>query len=119
MNEIIFVSIGGFFGAISRFIISNRIQNRNKSAFPAGTLMVNLIGAFLLGILIGIHIMGHLYALLGIGFMGAFTTFSTFKLEADKLRKLKKNKLFYAYIAISYIAGIFLAFCGIMLGKMV
>jgi CrcB protein len=117
MNEIIFVSIGGFFGAISRFALSNRIQNRKKTSFPAGTLTVNLIGAFLLGLLIGMQMKGYHYPLLGIGFMGAFTTFSTLMLESEQLRKAGKSKTFYSYLVSSYTIGVFLAYCGLMIGR--
>jgi fluoride exporter len=114
MNEIIFVSIGGFFGAISRFAIS-RIQN--KTGFPFATLTVNLIGAFLLGLLLGLDVKGSLYSLMGIGFMGAFTTFSTLMLDAVKLKKEKKEKQYYSYLLSSYTIGIILAFCGLLLGR--
>ncbi|MDR6998269.1 fluoride efflux transporter CrcB [Neobacillus niacini] len=117
MTEVLFVSIGGFFGAIGRFVISKSLQKRSQSGFPIGTLTVNLIGAFLLGFIVGIPIKGHLYSLLGIGFMGAFTTFSTFKLELAGLKKSKKNKHFFRYLVISYLAGIILAFLGILVGK--
>ncbi|MBI0575944.1 fluoride efflux transporter CrcB [Neobacillus cucumis] len=117
MTEVLFVSLGGFFGAIGRFIISKSFQKHNQSGFPIGTLTVNLTGAFLLGLIVGIPVKGHLYNLLGVGFMGAFTTFSTFKLELSGLKKGKKNKLFFRYLVISYLAGIILAFLGILIGK--
>ncbi|WP_026576548.1 fluoride efflux transporter CrcB [Bacillus sp. UNC438CL73TsuS30] len=117
MTEVLFVSLGGFFGAIGRFIISKSFQKHSQSGFPIGTLTVNLIGAFLLGLIVGIPIKGHVYSLLGVGFMGAFTTFSTFKLELSGLLKSKKNKLFLRYLVISYLAGIILAFLGILIGK--
>ncbi|MEH7354501.1 fluoride efflux transporter CrcB [Neobacillus drentensis] len=118
MSEILLVSVGGFFGAISRFAVSKQVQNRNKSSFPVGTLIVNLIGAFLLGLLIGMQMKGELYSLFGIGFMGAFTTFSTLMLESEQLKAAEKNKFFYSYIGCSYLIGIFLAFCGLKIGKM-
>ncbi|MEH7501879.1 CrcB family protein [Neobacillus drentensis] len=114
MNEIIFVSIGGFFGAISRFAIS-RIPN--KTGFPFATLSVNLIGAFLLGLIFGLDVKGSLYSLMGIGFMGAFTTFSTLMLESVKLNKEKKIKFYYSYLLSSYTIGLILAFCGLLLGR--
>lgn len=117
MIDVILVSIGGFFGAICRFFFSNQLQKRNKTGFPIATLLVNLIGAFLLGLLVGMHIKGHLYDLMGIGFMGAFTTFSTFKLESESLRKSKKRRFFFSYLLISYAVGITLAFYGLMLGR--
>jgi CrcB protein len=82
MIELLSVAVGGFFGAICRFGLSRSLQK--KRIFPIGTLAVNLTGAFLLGLLAGIQLKGNGYLLLGIGFMGAFTTFSTFKLESEQ-----------------------------------
>jgi fluoride exporter len=115
MNEILYISIGGFVGAICRFVIGNNIQN--SKGFPIGTLTVNLVGAFLLGLLFGLHVQGSLYSLLGIGFMGAFTTYSTLMLESVKLNKAKKKKLSYSYLFSSYALGLILAFCGLLLGR--
>jgi len=81
---IIAVGIGGFFGAISRFLIATYVQKLSSLFFPVGTLAVNVLGSFLIGFL-------YLYfeqtinpiskALLVTGFLGALTTFSTFSLE--------------------------------------
>ncbi|MFP5107706.1 fluoride efflux transporter FluC [Neobacillus sp. C211] len=114
MIEIIFVSIGGFFGAICRFAIS---RNQTKTGFPSATLTVNFIGAFLLGLLLGLNVKGSLYSLIGIGFMGSFTTFSTLILESVKLKREKKKKLYYSYLLSSFTIGIILAFCGLLLGS--
>lgn len=119
MIEVIFVSIGGFFGAISRFVLSQRIQNKNTTGFPFGTLTVNLLGAFLLGLLFSVSSTGPIYFLFGVGFMGAFTTFSTFKLEAEQLRMARKRKFFYSYLILSYIIGILLAYLGLIIGKLI
>jgi CrcB protein len=117
MNEIILVSIGGFFGAISRFAVSKIINSRKRISFPVGTFAVNLIGAILLGLLIGMRVAGDYYALLGIGFMGAFTTFSTLMLESEQLRKTEKSKLYYCYLVSSYTIGIILTYCGLVIGS--
>lgn len=112
---VLLVSIGGFLGAVCRYVLTRKIQH-NK-IFPFGTLVVNLLGAFLLGLVVGMQIKGFLYAFIGIGFMGAFTTFSTLKLESEQLRKKKMNVYFYTYLPLSYILGIGLAFVGIIIGK--
>ncbi|WP_312472677.1 fluoride efflux transporter CrcB [Neobacillus sp.] len=117
MREMILVALGGFFGAISRFALSKQIQGRNKTSFPLGTLSVNLIGAFLLGLISGMQINSRLIALLGIGFMGALTTFSTLNLESEQIRKEKKYPIFYGYLFLSYFLGIILAFCGLLIGR--
>jgi CrcB protein len=115
MNGILLITLGGFFGAISRFAISKNLQH--SKGYPKGTLTVNLVGAFLLGLVIGLQLQGWLYSLLGIGFMGAFTTFSTLMVEAVKLNKEKKKKQFYSYLLVSHAAGLILAFIGLLIGR--
>jgi fluoride exporter len=106
------VAIGGFFGAIARFGISNWIKQKYPSSFPLATLLVNLIGSFLLGYIIGKGWNDSWTLLFGTGFMGAFTTFSTFKLESMTLYVHKQWKMFVLYLALSYILGLLLAFLG-------
>ncbi|MED4970563.1 fluoride efflux transporter CrcB [Geobacillus sp. NFOSA3] len=106
------VAIGGFFGAIARFGISNWIKQKYPSSFPLATLLVNLIGSFLLGYIIGKGWNDSWKLLFGTGFMGAFTTFSTFKLESMAFYIHKQWKMFVLYLALSYILGLLLAFLG-------
>ncbi|MCJ7842043.1 fluoride efflux transporter CrcB [Lederbergia sp. NSJ-179] len=112
MLPILLVAIGGFFGAIARFWVSSLI----KTQYPIATLVVNLTGSFLLGLIIGANLENSLQLLFGTGFMGAFTTFSTFKLENIQLFKEKKWDILVLYLALSYTLGIFLAFIGIKIG---
>ncbi|WP_242698130.1 fluoride efflux transporter CrcB [Bacillus sp. SD088] len=112
------VAAGGFFGAIARFWVSNRIKRKDASSFPLATLIVNLVGSFLLGLIIGANLEHSLQLLLGIGFLGAFTTFSTFKLENIQLHAEKKWKTLVLYLGLSYTFGIFLAFIGILIGRL-
>ncbi|WP_042463358.1 fluoride efflux transporter CrcB [Neobacillus dielmonensis] len=114
--NIAWVAMGGFFGAISRFGISNWIKAKYPSTFPFATLFVNLLGSFLLGLIFGANLETTWKLLLGTGFMGAFTTFSTFKLENIQLFKKRKSKAASLYLAISYTCGILLAFLGILIG---
>ena len=115
--NIAFVAIGGFFGAISRFGMSNWIKAKYPSTFPIATLIINLLGAFLLGLIYGTNLTNLWRLLLGTGFMGAFTTFSTFKLENIQLLQTKGNgKTLVLYLGLSYTFGILLAFIGIKLG---
>ena len=86
MNVTLLVSIGigGFFGAISRFLIASFMQKLTGSLFPVGTLTVNILGSFIIGILFIYFehtVQPQLKALLITGFLGALTTFSTFSLE--------------------------------------
>ena len=83
MNTVLAVGIGGFFGAISRYLLATWVQ-KLSSFFPIGTLSVNVIGSFLIGFLylyFSHTINPTLKAMLITGFLGALTTFSTFSLE--------------------------------------
>jgi fluoride exporter len=117
LNSIL-VAIGGFLGAITRFGISNWFKKRYQTSFPVATLFVNLLGALLLGFIIGKGIEQHWQLLLGTGFMGAFTTFSTFKVENVQLLARRKWKMSFIYLGVSYTFGILLAFLGMKLGGM-
>ena len=80
----IVVGIGGFLGAVSRFLLSSWVQRLTGTSFPFGTLAVNMLGSFLIGFLILYFeqsIAPQQKALVITGFLGALTTFSTFSLE--------------------------------------
>ncbi|WP_456372191.1 fluoride efflux transporter CrcB [Methanocaldococcus sp.] len=87
IRELLLIGIGGFIGAIFRFLISGIIPT--KFNLPTGTLLVNLIGSFILGFLmyssLMIPISNEYKLLLGTGFCGALTTFSTFSYETFNL----------------------------------
>ncbi len=88
--NILVIGLGGFFGAISRFIISKQMALLLGDGFPYGTLLVNVVGSFLLGFL-SRYLLEHFIVSelvrvsLLIGFLGAFTTFSTFSYESIML----------------------------------
>jgi CrcB protein len=78
------VGIGGFMGAVSRFVLSSWVQKLTGTAFPYGTLSVNVMGSFVIGFLFLYFeqtLSPNAKALAVTGFLGALTTFSTFSLE--------------------------------------
>ena len=99
------VMLGGFFGAMSRFLISKTLSSINKG-FPFPTLIINSIGSFLLGIVLASEMSQTFYQLIGIGFLGAFTTFSTFSYETLQLMKNGQFILATYYCVGSIILGI-------------
>ncbi len=113
----VLVAFGAFLGATSRFAVSKWIDNKMTSKFPFGTIAVNLLGSFLLGIIIASQGNNQISLLLGTGFMGSFTTFSTFKVESIKLGLEKRWYLLSRYLIYSYGLGIVLAFFGYFIGK--
>jgi CrcB protein len=83
---ILLVAVGGALGAVARFSLSGWVQGFLSSSFPLGTLIVNVLGSFLLGLsfylLESLAVSAETRAMVTIGFLGAFTTFSTFSYEA-------------------------------------
>ncbi|MCI1695895.1 fluoride efflux transporter CrcB [Aneurinibacillus aneurinilyticus] len=116
MMEVLWVALGGFFGAISRFTMVSLVDKRAKSSFPYGTMTVNVLGSFCLGLLYGLHVGWQAKAMLGAGFLGSFTTFSTFAYENVQLQKLGKQKEALLYIGISVLAGLAAVTLGFWLG---
>lgn len=109
------VGAGGFFGAVARYAVSQSMSRRYAS-FPYGTLFVNLLGSFLLGMIVGGKWGEPIVMLTGTGFMGAFTTFSTFKWEIVEMAKQKEWTKLFLYVGISYSVGIAFAFLGFITG---
>jgi fluoride exporter len=112
MVNVLLICIGGFCGAISRFAVSGWSKKHFPSLFPYGTLFVNVLGSFLLGIIVGADIESGWKLLFGVGFMGSFTTFSTFKVEIIALIEKKCWKIVSFYIGASYAGGLLFAFFG-------
>ena len=110
------VGIGGFLGAIARYFISKHLNSKTTFRVPTGTLAVNLIGACLLGFVTGIKVNPMILLILGTGFMGAFTTFSTLKLEMTQMYKNKQYKRFLIYTGCTYGFGILLAYISFLFG---
>jgi CrcB protein len=85
--SVILVLLGGAVGAPSRYVLDRYVQRRRESVFPWGTLAVNLIGCLILGLMTGAahDLPRPVVTLLGTGFCGALTTFSTFGFETVRL----------------------------------
>lgn len=116
MADSLLVVVGGFLGAIARFGASSWFGRRFPSSIPYGTLFVNLLGSFLLGLLYGSRASPAIVLCLGTGFMGAFTTFSTFTWETIQLTRKKEWKLLILYVSVSYFLGLLFAFLGFYTG---
>ncbi|RYL92132.1 CrcB family protein [Sporolactobacillus sp. THM7-4] len=113
------VLFGGFFGAIARFTLSfiMNVNGKLKNGFPLATFLINGIGSFILGLLAGLAVRQTWQLFLGVGFAGAFTTFSTMNLESVLLFLNRKYSVSAGYVLGSYAAGTALAFLGIYLGR--
>jgi len=120
LSILLSVGIGGFFGAIFRFLISSYLGKVLGSSFAYGTLGVNILGSFIIGFLFLYFeqtISPNLKAMLVTGMLGALTTFSTFSLET--ILMLQQSMYFKAFLNISLNVILSLSFTlvGMMLFK--
>jgi fluoride exporter len=102
----------GAVGAYARYRLSNAVSARRPGAFPWGTFVVNLTGAFALGMLTGAGVSGDALLICGTGTLGAYTTFSTWMVEAVSGAGVR-------YIAVSMAGGLVTAGLGWLLAAAV
>lgn len=110
------VALLGGAGAIARFGIDGFVQGRLAGEFPFGTLLVNLVGSFLLGLLTGLGVGGDALLLGGTAALGSFTTFSTWLLETERLAEDGEGRLALANLAVSIATGLGAAGLGWVVG---
>lgn len=110
------VLAGGAIGAPARYFTDRVIQARHDSVFPWGTLVVNVVGSFVLGMVVGIGASPGVTALVGTGFCGALTTYSTFGYETHRLIQDRALLLASANLVGSLAAGLAAAALGYMIG---
>ena len=121
MNELIKTSLliagGGFIGTLLRFLTTQIINKYTVISFPIGTVVVNLIGCLLIGVLAGFFSErltsdSNLFLFLTIGCLGGFTTFSAFAIESQVFIQNGEFLKLAAYISIQVLIGIMLAVLG-------
>jgi CrcB protein len=110
------VGLLGGLGAIARFALDGALAERIGREFPYGTLMVNVLGAFVLGVLVGVTLSQDAYRLLGTGLVGSFTTFSTWVLESHRLGEDGELLAGVLNFVISLIIGVAAAWFGRKVG---
>ncbi|MDP4083694.1 MAG: fluoride efflux transporter CrcB [Bacillota bacterium] len=118
----LFVGLGGIVGALLRFLIGIIMVERWTHSFPLATLLINLIGCFFLGWLtyyvFQLKVLpSHITVAIGTGFVGAFTTFSTFSVETVQLMTAAKWGVAFSYIFISLFGGLIFAGLGYRIGS--
>lgn len=109
------VALLGGAGAVARVLVATSVTVRLPRAFPLGTFVVNVTGAFLLGLVAGLGASGDAYRLAGIAVLGSYTTFSTWMLETQRLGSSGRGRLALAYVAASALAGL----AAIALGRLI
>ncbi len=111
VKSLLFAGFGGFIGTVLRFLVSKYFQVSFDTVFPWGTLVINILGCFLIGVLSGIFEKGAVMSLewrlfFTVGICGGFTTFSSFSNDAVMLLQNKELLRFSFYTAMSFFGGI-------------
>jgi CrcB protein len=119
---LVLIAAGGAAGAVARFLVDNAVLDRFSGAFPLGILIVNLSGAFVLGVLAALIVdrgvlPADLRSPLLVGFLGAYTTFSTLMLDSWRLFEDGLPVLALVNIAGSTVLGIVAVVSGLWLGR--
>lgn len=104
--EYLLIAFGGILGSLSRFLVSGRISEKHAGTYPLGTFTINISGAFFLGVVTAVNPTHSFYALVSLGFLGSFTTFSTFIYESISLLQSGEKKNAILYLGLSMALGI-------------
>lgn len=115
MLSLLLVGLGGTFGSLTRYVLGKKIAEKHSLLFPLHTFLINISGAFLLGFVSNIGLMNHTLLFVADGFLGAYTTFSTFMFEGFSIIRGSKKINAILYICFTVIAGI----SGYILGMIV
>lgn len=111
------VGLGGFAGSVLRYLISVGMSPMIPVAgIPWHTLLVNVIGSLLIGLLLAVQVQHHWHLLGAVGFCGGFTTFSTFSLELMRMLRAGNYTTAGSYIALSLLLSLAAVALGFYLG---
>jgi len=122
LQKILLLALAGGLGTLSRYGLAGLVQRWTGGAFPWGTLAVNLMGCFAFGVLWSLmemrhSITGEVRAIILVGFMGAFTTFSTFIFESGALLQAAEWWKALGNLAVQNGAGLVCLFAGLTIGR--
>lgn len=123
ITYLLLVGAGGFFGSIARYFTVISVDKRLNSVFPFGTLTVNILGSFVLGVLLALlarkagNYTEQWRLFLGTGFCGGFTTFSAFAVENFNLLQAKFPGSAFLYIIVSVGGGLLAVWSGFAISR--
>jgi CrcB protein len=121
VTALLAVLVGGMAGAVARQELYSALQERARTRFPVGILVVNLSGAFVLGLLYGLHASGRwphwLATGVQTGVIGAYTTYSTWAMDSLTLTRAVSRPAAVVNLLGSLVAGVLLAWAGASLGS--
>ncbi len=124
VSKILSVAIGGSFGAVARYLVNISPLASVFEKFPLPTFLINVVGSFLIGFLMVVladKMAGseNIRMALIVGFLGAFTTFSTFEMEIFGLMRERHLMIAFLYLFLSVLVGFVGVLAGVALGRRV
>lgn len=124
MQKYFFIALGGSLGAIARYLVGSAVADRMGARFPYGTLVVNITACLILGF--SLVYLGRRTELslawrflIPVGFIGAYSTFSTFEWETFATLQTGAFLLAGAYVVLSLVLGLLAVWCGVLLARVV
>lgn len=117
--NLVFVGIGGALGSLARYRLGKVITEKSNTTFPIGTFIINITGAILLGLVSSLDVSKNMYLLLGDGFLGAYTTFSTFMYEGCNMFQENEKMNAFTYVLGSLFIGVIGYVLGFEFGKLI
>ena len=112
------VAAVGALGSLARFGVHETVQRRCGARYPLGTFLVNISGAFALGILVGAALTGDAFRIAGVGLLGTYTTFSTWMLETERLADRGASAAAVVNVVGSVVIGVAAVALGRRLGAL-
>ena len=121
IKSLILVFFGGGVGSSIRYLVT-KYSNKNLISFPIGTSISNLVGCFIIGLLIAYYDKNDIpkkdiFLFVSIGFCGGLTTFSTFMLDIFYMLKNENIHYFLIYFSLNFFVGLFFIYLGFLLLK--
>jgi fluoride exporter len=110
------VLLAGGAGAVLRFYVDAIVSSATGRDFPFGTMVVNVSGAVILGLLSGLVLSGNTELVAGTGVIGSYTTFSTWMLETQRLAEERQHRKVLANVVVSLVLGVAAAALGRLIG---
>jgi len=123
MVKYLVVGLGGFLGAIARFWLGGYVSSKMGSRFPYGTFLINCSGSFLIGFILTLlaertHWSPNWRYLIPIGFIGAYTTFSTFEYETFRVIQDGEFLIAFLNVVLSLFVGFVSVWLGVIVGRL-
>lgn len=117
------IALGGSAGALTRFVVSSFINNLVSASFPFGTLFLNVTGSFIIGFLFQVYqsvlVADEIKMFLTVGFLGSYTTFSTYSLETLNLLLAHEYKSAILSVSVSNILAVSMSLLGMAAARII